>query len=287
MKKGRQIGKIWGSAVTILLLMISLTAATYAWFTVNRVVSTDKVDARSGTEELELQVSATGGSGFRGSEEAAIVQVNGTDRTALMPVSTADLKTFVYSPGTVNGNASSFRQVTGEQYYYHGRVYIRAKAQGQTNGSRMALYLDQSSDAGGNLAAAASGQLLNAARLGLTFDNGNPVIFSLSDKGNVSSDQVRNTVIGGTKLGDNMVLTGTGGTVRQAKDPSVSLNTCTIQMNGDNIVLPDKPLIYMELGKIYTLDIYFYLEGCDPDCSNSISYDGADLHLAFYGILDE
>ena len=58
-------------------------------------------------------------------------------------------------------------------------------------------------------------------------------------------------------------------------------------MNGDNIVLPDKPLIYMELGKIYTLDIYFYLEGCDPDCSNSISYDGADLHLAFYGILDE
>lgn len=287
MKKGIQIVKIWGASVTILFLILSLTAATYAWFTVNRVVSTDKVNTRSGTAQLELQVSASGGSGFRGSEEATIVQVNQTDRTMLMPVSTADLKTFLYNPATVNGNASSFRQVSGEQYYYHGRVYLRAQAQGQPSGSRMALYLDQSTEAGGALAVAGSGQLLNASRLGLLFDNANPVIFSLSSKANASSDQVRNTVIGGNKVGDNMVLTGTGENIRQIKDPSVGLETYTVQMNGEDMVLPDRPLFYMELGRIYTLDIYFYLEGCDPDCSNAISYDGADIHLAFYGILDE
>lgn len=287
MKKGIQIVKIWGASVTILFLMLSLTAATYAWFTVNRVVSTDRVNARSGNEELELQVSTSGGSGFRGSEEAAIVQINRTDRTMLKPVSTADLKTFLYNPSTINGNASRFRQVSGEEYYYHGRVYLRAQAQGQTSGTRMALYLDQSSDAGGNLAVAGSGQLLNAARLGLLFDNSNPVIFSLSSKANAASDQVRNTVIGGTKIGDNMVLTGTGGNVRQTKDPAVGVETYAVKMNGEDIVLPDRPLLYMEPGRIYTLDIYFYLEGCDPDCSNAISYDGADIHLAFYGVLDE
>ena len=34
-------------------------------------------------------------------------------------------------------------------------------------------------------------------------------------------------------------------------------------------------------------NMYFYLEGCDPDCSDSVSYDEADLHLAFYGVLSE
>jgi hypothetical protein len=43
--------------------------------------------------------------------------------------------------------------------------------------------------------------------------------------------------------------------------------------------------MYLELNQIYAVDIYFYLEGCDPDCSDSVSLDGADLHLAFYGVL--
>ena len=35
------------------------------------------------------------------------------------------------------------------------------------------------------------------------------------------------------------------------------------------------------------LDIYFYLEGCDPDCSDSVSFDNANLHLAFYGAVSQ
>lgn len=37
----------------------------------------------------------------------------------------------------------------------------------------------------------------------------------------------------------------------------------------------------MDLNQIYPVDIYFYLEGCDPDCSDDLSFDIADLHLAF------
>jgi len=43
----------------------------------------------------------------------------------------------------------------------------------------------------------------------------------------------------------------------------------------------------MQLNKIYTVDIYFYLEGCDPDCSNSIQYSTVDLQLGFYGVLSQ
>ena len=42
----------------------------------------------------------------------------------------------------------------------------------------------------------------------------------------------------------------------------------------------------MELNKIYQLDMYFYLEGCDPDCLNeTVGMTGAYLSLAFFGML--
>ena len=53
------------------------------------------------------------------------------------------------------------------------------------------------------------------------------------------------------------------------------------------ISIPDKPLLTMEVNRIYPVDIYFYLEGCDPDCSNSIQYSTVDLQLGFYGVLSQ
>jgi hypothetical protein len=285
MKRVGRILKTIFWIVTVLAMLAAGTAATYAWFTSNRVVSTDSVSGRSGSDTVELQISSAGGSSFRGSQESSIVQVNQTTATSLMPVSTADLATFVYSPGTVDDMASNFQVVDQEKYYYHGRVYLQAVADGQASGARMALYLDQGSSAGGALAQNDSGNLLNAARLGLTFDSADAVIFRLSDSSNASGNQVRNTQIGGQTLGDNQVLSYSGGSVKAVSDPAVSLDAYTITMTDTAVELPDQPLFYLELNRIYTVDIYFYLEGCDPDCSDSISYDGADLHLAFYGIL--
>lgn len=271
--------------VTILAMLLTATAATYAWFTTNRTVNTDSVSGRSGTDEVELLLSSTGGDSFYGSVQADIVQVNQTTATKLLPVSTSDLQTFVYNSNTNGDMASYFQVVEQEKYYYHGRVYLRAVAQGQDTGARMALYLDQDSGSGGAIAQAASGNLLNAARLGLTFDGGNAVIFKLSDTENNASDQMRNTMLGNTLLGENQVLGYAGGVVQGVSDPSVSLSQYTISMENDIVSLPQEPLMYLELNRTYAVDIYFYLEGCDPDCSDSITYDEADLHLAFYGIL--
>ena len=58
-----------------------------------------------------------------------------------------------------------------------------------------------------------------------------------------------------------------------------------IQFGESDITLPEQPLLTMDLNRIYPVDIYFYLEGCDPDCTDSVSFNTADLQLSFYGVL--
>ena len=42
----------------------------------------------------------------------------------------------------------------------------------------------------------------------------------------------------------------------------------------------------LNLNETYTVDVYFYLEGCDPDClSDKVALTKATLNLAFYGLL--
>ena len=279
--------RLWALGVTMIAAALALSAATYAWFTTNRLVNTDRATARSGTDTLELQISSAGGNDFQALKEAPIIQVNRTELTELMPVSTADLQSFVYNRLTEDKIAESFRTVTEEQYYYHGRIYLRAVAQGDNVGGRMALYLDEDNEAGGALAQSDGGMVLNAARLGLTFDGENPSIFYLSNVSNPENKQIRNTRINGEILGDGQVLKSSGGTLSAVADPSIPLADRTIIMNDSGAALPETPLLYMNLNQIYTVDVYFYIEGCDPDCSNSIGLDELDLHLAFYGILEE
>lgn len=287
MKKRQGFFRIWEIAASLILLLFILSGAAYAWFTSNRVVDTDRVTSRSGSETVELQVSSSGGGSFNGSDEAALTQVNTVDSTSLMPVSTADLKTFVCCPASAGDKAEIFQIVENEKYYYHGRIYLRALVEGEAVGSKMALYLDEGDEAGGELVQAGSGSLLNAARLGLTFDSSNPVIFYLSDAKEAVNGQAGNTVLNGIMLGADQVLNASGSSIQAVADPSLPISSRRITMDDSGASLPGEPLLYMELNRIYTVDVYFYIEGCDPDCTDSISLDEADLHLAFYGILME
>ena len=261
-----------------------MTAATYAWFTTNKAVSTGTATARTGDERLELQISSEGGSRFTDQETVSVFQVNQTEPKNMIPVSTDNLVDFVYAPFTSGGDAKKFLRVEKEENYYHGRIYLRAVGDGFAAEDRLALYLDQSD---GILASASSGMLLHASRLGLRFDNDKTVIFRLSDDTNPKDAQAYNTIINGKRLGADQVLSYQNGTIKAVTDPSVSLSDYTISFETSSIRIPDKPLLLMEWNKIYTLDIYFYLEGCDPDCSDSVSFDQADIHLAFYGMLSQ
>ena len=150
----------------------------------------------------------------------------------------------------------------------------------------MNLYLDQSD---GLLGEAADGYLLNASRLGLIFngDTTNPIILRLSESENPENAQIYNTEVNGKILGKNQVLGYNDSGMFAIEDPSVSISEYTIDFSENQMKLPSRALMSMELGKIYPVDIYFYLEGCDPDCSESIQLNEAELHLAFYGVLDQ
>lgn len=280
----RQFLKTGFLVVTICAALAAMTAATYAWFTTNKAVSTGTATARTGDERLELQISSEGGSRFTDQETVSVFQVNQTDQKNMIPVSTDNLVDFVYAPFTSGGDAKKFLRVEKEENYYHGRIYLRAAGDGFAADDRLALYLDQSD---GILAGASSGMLLHASRLGLRFDNDKTVIFRLSDDTNPKDAQTYNTIINGERLGADQVLSYQNGTIKAVTDPSVSLSDYTISFETSSIRIPDKPLLLMEWNKIYTLDIYFYLEGCDPDCSDSVSFDQADIHLAFYGMLSQ
>jgi hypothetical protein len=288
-------GSIWKKIyffVTILALLLSVSAATYAWFTSNRVAGTDQISARSDSDTVELLIASSESGLTSGKNETDLSSVGTGSLTNLLPVSTSDLAIFLYNPSTAYDEqsggeyTSNFVVAEDDSRYYHGRVYLRASADGSHEGERMALYLDQSTTSGGILAQASEGNLLKAARLGLTFDQTNPVIFRGSEDAGNAADQARNTMLNGKVLSDDQVLTWQNGTVTSTKDPAVSLDSYTITLDGNQARLPQQPILYLELNRTYAVDVYFYLEGCDPDCSNEVWYNRADLHLAFYGILD-
>lgn len=278
--------RMWFSFVTAICAIMALVASTYAWFSTNKQVSTNLATARTGEETLELQISTKGGANFADENPTSIKQVNSTDKTWLLPVSTSDLQQFVYSPNTVEDKASVFKEVTDEGKYYHGRIYLRATGSGWPEDTRLDLYLDES---GGVLGENVSGELLTAARLGLLYDEGESgfTILRLSDKVLSDADRAYNTVVDGETLGDNQVLKMAGGKVTAVSDPSVLVDDRVISFENGQANVPDKPLLTMKIGKIYQIDVYFYLEGCDPDCSSSVSFDSADIHLAFYGVLSK
>ena len=127
------------------------------------------------------------------------------------------------------------------------------------------------------------GNLGKAARLGLKISQENQtaatVIFRFEED---TKGAVSNTVLNGEQLKPGLVLVEKDGKVAPSDtDPAALLKE--YQYAEDNP--SPKPLLTMELGTIYTMDIYFYLEGCDPDCDGSAERSTGTLALAFYAAL--
>ena len=104
-------------------------------------------------------------------------------------------------------------------------------------------------------------------------------IFYLSDQNNAENQQVRNTVVNGQlQEGEIVLLSDGSGNVTPVADPALPLSACVLSDGGE-------PLFYLQPGEDYQIQVFFYLEGCDPDCSDSISYNAADFGLAFFAAL--
>ncbi|MBO5987638.1 MAG: hypothetical protein J6Q02_12725, partial [Lachnospiraceae bacterium] len=204
----------------------------------------------------------------------------------LMPISTADLRTFVTSTSTVDDMAVNFTKVTNEKYFYHGRIYLKAATTGHTGG-KLALYLDGTDGISGGVYTSAKGTIAKAARLGMTFDGANPKIMRLSEESNAASDKPITAKVGGVAVQKGQVINGSTDPMTIVADPSAPITSFTIGADGLIGRESKTPLLMMELDHVYAVDVYFYLEGCDPDCSDVAKLDSINLHLAFYGVLVE
>lgn len=301
MKKANKYLTLLTIGAVSMIILATLTTATFAWFTANREVETEKVTARSGSTNLELQLSKKGGSEFSAAFETdsdgtvyetettySIVKLDPLGSKKLMPVSTADLDTFIYSPVTENAAATdtTLKIMPGDTIpdeIYHDTIYIKLEDNGtMPDGTKANLYLDNLKKLP-VLTVPDSGNLGKAARLGLKISQENKTVatvifrFEEDTKGAVS-----NTVLNGEQLKPGLVLIEKDGKVVPSDaDPSALLKE--YQYAEDNP--SPKPLLTMELGTIYTMDIYFYLEGCDPDCDGSAERSTGTLALAFYAAL--
>lgn len=270
-------GERWKIAyilVVLLVLCVVGGGVTYAWFSSNSIVETDRVNARTGTDEIVLYVSAKGEGEFQKLSQVSPVQVNQIKEGRLMPVSTADLTNFVYNDAMENMVATSYERDAREIYIYHGRVYLKAESTDAQEKRKLALYFDGKEAS--EMFPSAKEEVRKAARLGLTLNGGTPRIFRL-EEGHVGDAQA-NTTLNGEKLSENQVIDSSKEPFRGVEDPSVPMNGYLVEGAEQ-----PTPIYILECNKVYTLDIYFYLEGCDPDCVTSLERTQVDMSLGFYG----
>lgn len=285
---------LWVTAAAAVLTAAVLTTATYAWFTTNGNVETETVTARTGTADLELQISKKPEEDFSpetvkdaDGKEYNGVALESLGSRVLMPVSTADLKTFVYSPSTAEGQATENTltvpsQQRLEEIIYHCTIYLRLRDNGTlSDNTTVNLYLDDPGITKSEEEQKAESRLLNAARLGLSI-NGSFFILRYSEDGEGAES---NTLLSGERLKPGQVLTLENGGVKAADIPAGNQGLLSEFQYSDKNLTPKPILEGMKPGTIYPLDIYFYLEGCDPDCDETAQKQQAGLSLAFYAVL--
>ncbi len=271
---------IVASVFTIAVVALVLTSATYAWFTSNGEVYTSRVEAKTNDTDARLYISPTGGADFRKTSEGEITQINSADVESLQPVSTDDLDNFVYNLPPQNGRNDRFLLDKEAKRYYHGHVYIEAEVTGSVNYRAMTLFLDDVEA----LVSSGEGSLFaNAGRIGLRLEGGTPMILRMSENENAAADREWNTYVNDVLLEDGKVLHYNASTeaVEAADDPSVAPETVSVS-SSDPVALGT-----IELNRIYELEIFFWLEGTDPDCTNAIQKDEAEAMISLFGVLEE
>jgi len=267
----------------ILVVIAVLGVATYAWFTNNSKVETNTASGKSGVSNMALLIGSDEGNLVDTKyHEVEIPKVNeSADISKMLPVSSADLETFMYCPATQGGKATKFIKDADEKRLFHGRIYMKMEGDNLSENDTYNIYLDTADSRGGSIAVEDSGHFLSASRLGLKVGENDPVIIKFEDGDAKSED---NTSVGGKDLGSGYVIDPSGNPV---SDPSNELSLYTLNSSESTITFPEKVLAKIVGNAVVPVDVYFYLEGCDSNCIDDIQKNEAKFHLAFYAVAEQ
>ena len=275
--------------LSLLLLLVIATGATYAWFTNNMKVNTNSVSVHSDTSKLVLELGdADRGSWSQQGDASLASTANGA--VTLYPVSTFDLNGFAAcAQNNSAGDATVFEQAKDNgSAFYHGWIDLRPTITG-TGASKVAgkvnLYLAESLAPQG-----ADAELLRAARVGIKISSGNQVlatnIFELdsSDSGH-RGEHPTTAPAGLAGYADGMLLGWQNSQLACGTNVTQDPAAFTLDTS-ETATRPQNTLATLALGQTYRLDIYYYIEGTDPDSADYLYQDPGTLHLALFATLD-
>ena len=263
------------AALTVAAALLSVTAATFAWYVYNTSARTTQVKMAAGSS-VSLQISSTP----EGPYSSSAVMQSFTGR--LVPVSTDRIaggfqKVEEFAQQEERMVASKFLPGMDAVDYYKTSLYLK------TTAPSLDIYLSDISFED----ASAANPISTALRLGIVAD-GQEFIFQLTPEHNPNAEDNAAKEPGGgyvldsrktdgstlpfTPLGRENLCTYNRESGTVSLTPG-SVRLCTLQSEGRG-----------EYGGYKKLDIYLWLEGCDEDCTlNLVGQTLNNLALGFAG----
>ena len=288
--------QLLGAAVFMLLALMTATVTTFAWYIYHTSGNTIDVKMTAGSS-VSLQISNAKDGDYGTSTS---LKVGNDDKTVILtPVSTDYIDTSAQDGGFQS--AQKFTAGDAERNYmlasvfgradtadfYHTQLFLRTSYDGD-----LPIYVSQIGESG------TGEKLAKALRVGLVVENGKQFFFELDSTPGASGQY--NTKEGYSADGSylNMVLDHekTDGSVVPVETydsdnmcsydtetgkvtlKSDSVQICTVSGKGAS---GDTGVSYGDPVKI---DVYVWLEGCDPDCYSDIEGEIFDnLSISFAG----
>ena len=278
-------GKLRTGTVALLIALIAVASATYAWYVYNTNRHTTKVRMAAGAG-VNLQISNS----YNGTYGSAAVLDSFSGQ--LNPVSTNRIsggfqKVLGFTNGTENQPNLVANLFGRGDYtdYYKTSLFLRS------NGNPTDIYIadigfEDSDEKNPISSAIRAGFVVHKPGRNQAADG--EYIFAISDKKNPEAEY--NTATG--KEGDVLDCTKTDGTTVPFT-PYTSDAYCNYNKNTGSVSLKPESLKLCttsgqngSMGESVQIDLYIWLEGCDEDCTRNLcSQTLKNLSVSFAGVI--
>ena len=277
-------GKLTSGTVALLIALLAVASATYAWYVYNTSRHTTKVRMAAGAG-VNLQIS----NAYNGTYGSAAVLDSFSGQ--LNPVSTNRIsggfqKVLGFTNGTENQSNLVANLFGRGDYtdYYKTSLFLRSS--GESADIYIADIGFEDSDAKSPISSAIrAGFVVHKAGRNQPTDG--EYIFAISDKKNPEAEY--NTATG--KEGDVLDCTRTDGTT-VAFTPYTSDAYCIYDKNTGSVSLKSGSLKLCtttgqnDSSEPVQIDLYIWLEGCDEDCTRNLcSQTLKNLSVSFAGVV--
>ena len=262
----------------MMILAVTLTTATYAWFTISAITNVEPMSSAVSEGDANLLISASQEGPF---DKKCELNPQGNPES-LSPVSSLDLTRFYEAAAqTKDGISFLYKDVTESvnTKVLHGVVYLRSEYRDCD------VYLRKN-----GLDFGTGGQILAALRLGLkiTSQSGTQtMIFRLDELGNMGNAASATTI---PTKGTVVSAIDSSGKASYKTDPSVDLADYLAVENGENDSRPGagrKALVQLQAEEIAAVEFWLYMEGCDDNCVNEAQQKDTGIQLSFAGVTKE